>query len=103
MTTWNSHRIRAKAGYGVIEGIYSTLMYMLPEMYSAEDNLKAVDMDELALCKKECIPKSQYPCDDTVFDLCCLLMWEKGWDAPKDAFSAAELYILLRTEILQNM
>ncbi|KAG8002324.1 hypothetical protein GBF38_012782 [Nibea albiflora] len=102
VTTWNSHRIRAKAGHGVIGG-HPSLMYTLPEMYSAEDNLKAVDMDELALCKEDCTPKSQYPCDDTVFHLCCLLMQEKGWDAPKDAFSAAELYILLRTEILQNI
>ena len=53
VTTWISHRIRAKAGYGVIEG-RPTLMYTFPEMYSAEDNLKAVDMDELALCKEEC-------------------------------------------------
>lgn len=62
-----------------------------------------VDMEGLARCKEECTPKSQCPCSDTVFDLSCLLMQEKEWDAPKDAFSAVELYILLRTEILQNI
>lgn len=87
------------------------MMYTLPDMYGAEDNLKtihsiqdnSIDMEELALCKDESTPKSQYPCDDTVFDLCCLLMQEKGWDTPRDAFSTAELYTLLRTEILLNI
>lgn len=102
VTTWNSHKIRAKAGDGVMGG-RPILMYTLPDMYGAEDRLKTVDMDELALCREECTPKSQYPCDETVFDLCCLLMQEKGWDAPTDAFSAAELYTLLRNEILQSV
>lgn len=90
--------LRVKPGHGVIGG-RPILMYTLSEMYGAEDNLKTVDMEELALCKEECTPKSQYPCDETVFDLCCLLMQEKGWDTPRDAFSAAELYTLLRIEI----
>lgn len=56
VTTWISHRIRAKAGHGVIGG-RPTLMYTLPEMYSAEDNLKAVDIDELALSMEGCPQK----------------------------------------------
>lgn len=68
VTTWNSHKIRAKEGRGVIGG-HPILMYTLPEMHGAEDNLKTIDMEELALYKEECTPKSQYPCDDTVFDL----------------------------------
>ncbi|XP_030578347.1 uncharacterized protein LOC115796976 [Archocentrus centrarchus] len=102
VTTWNSHKIRPKAGHGVTGG-RPVLMYTLPEMHGAEDCLKTIDLEELALCKEECTPKSQYPCDETVFDLCCLLMQEKGWDAPRDAFSAAELYLLLRNEILLNI
>lgn len=74
-------------------------MYTLPEMYGAEDNLKTIDLEKLALCKEDCTPKGDFY-DETVFDICCLLLQEKGWDAPKDAFSAAELYTLLRTEIL---
>ncbi len=72
MTTWNSYKITAKAGQGVIGG--RPVEYTLPQMYGGEDNLKTIDMEELALCKEECTPKSQYPCDDTVFDFCCLLM-----------------------------
>lgn len=62
------------------------MMYTLPDMCCAEDNLKTIDMDELALCSEDCAPKSQYPCDETVLDICCLLMQERGWDAPTDAF-----------------
>ncbi len=80
MTTWNSYKITAKAGQGVIGG-RPILEYTLPQMYGGEDNLKTIDMEELALCKEECTPKNQYLCDETVFDLCCLLMQEKGWDA----------------------
>lgn len=89
VTTWNSHKIRANAGSGLIWG-RPILMYTLSEMYGAEDDLKTIAMEELALCKKECTPKS-------------LLTLNKGWEAPRDAFSAAELYTLLRTEILLNI
>lgn len=102
MQTWNSHKLTAKAGQGVTGG-RPILMYTLPRMYGGEDHLKTIDMEELYLCKEECSPKSQYLCDETVFELCCLLMLENGWDAPRDAFSAAELYISLRTEILLNL
>lgn len=83
VTTWNSHKISEKVGHGAIGG-RPILMYMLPQMYGGEEKIKTIDVEELALCKEECTPKSQYPCDETVFDLCCLLMEEKGWDAPED-------------------
>lgn len=100
--TWNSHKLTVKAGQGVTGG-RPILMYTLPQMYGGEDHLKTIDMEELALCKEECSPKSQYPCDETLFELCCLLMQENGWNAPTDAFSAAELYTSLRTEILSHI
>ncbi|KAK0153303.1 hypothetical protein N1851_005037 [Merluccius polli] len=100
--TWNSHKLTAKAGQGVTGG-RPILMYTIPQIYGGEDHLKTIDMEELALCKEDCTPKRQYPCDETVFELCCLLMQENGWDAPRDAFSAAELYTSLRTEILLNI
>ncbi|KAG2468467.1 PARP1 polymerase, partial [Polypterus senegalus] len=90
------------SGHGVI-GTRPILMHSAPEMYGAEDKLMEVDLEGLALCKGECTPKSQYPCDETVFELCCLLMEEKGWNAPTNAFSDAELYTLLRNEILNEI
>lgn len=78
-------------------------MFSLLGLHNAEDRLKLIDVDEAAFCQEECTPKGQFPCDETVFDLCCLLMEENGWDAPTDPFSAANLYVLLRAEIQQNI
>ncbi|KAF3859846.1 hypothetical protein F7725_000101, partial [Dissostichus mawsoni] len=74
-------------------------MYSFPELHSAEDRLKPIAVEEVNLCTQECTPKGQFPCDKTVFELCCLLMAENGWDDPADPFAAADLYILLRDEI----
>lgn len=82
VTTWNSHTISTKAGHGVIGGC-PILMYTLPQMYGGEDKVKTIDMGVGT-------PKGQYPCDETVFELCCLLMEENGLDAPQDAFSTDE-------------
>ncbi|MGH0131595.1 UNVERIFIED_CONTAM: hypothetical protein FKN15_023613 [Acipenser sinensis] len=73
------------------------------QLHSAGDRIIPVDMDEVALCNEEYVSKGQYPCDQTIFELCCLLMEQNGWDAPEDPFAAAELYSLLRNEILQNL
>lgn len=78
-------------------------MYSLPGMHNAEDRLKPADMDAAALCQEECTSKGQFPCDETVFELCCLLMEENGWDASTEPFSAVNLCILLRAEIQQNI
>lgn len=32
-----------------------------------------------------------YPCDETVFELCCLLMVENEWDVSGDPLGAADL------------
>ncbi|XP_034530357.1 uncharacterized protein LOC117805873 [Notolabrus celidotus] len=100
--TWNTHKIRPRPGQDV-HGGRPVLMYTVPQAYSAEDKLKTVELEEVAVCKEECTPKSQFPCDETVFELCLLLMQENGWEIPSDAFDAAELYISLRTIILQNI
>ncbi|XP_062873125.1 uncharacterized protein LOC134334643 [Trichomycterus rosablanca] len=99
--TWNSHQIRSRPG---IPGGRPILMYCMPQIYGAgEDKLKYVLPEEVTVCKEECTPKSQFPCDETVFELCALLIDENGWDAPVDAYHAAELYILLRNQILDNI
>ena len=67
------------------------VMYSFPELHSAEDRLKPVSMEEVTVCMEECIPKGEFPCDETVFELCCLLMEENGWDAPADPLAAADL------------
>ncbi|RXN12120.1 hypothetical protein ROHU_010306 [Labeo rohita] len=101
--TWNTHQIRPRAGQG-LPAVRPVLMFSLPEIHGAtEDKLKSVFPEEVASCKEECSPKGQYPCDKTVFELCVLLMEEKGLTAPVDPYLAAELYTLLRNEILENI
>ncbi|XP_061096945.1 uncharacterized protein LOC133127793 [Conger conger] len=100
--TWNTHKIRPRPGQ-YVHGGRPVIMYTVPQVYGAEDKLKTVDLEEVVVCKDECTPKSRLPCDETVFELCVLLMQENGWDAPTDAFDAAELYTSLRTVILQNI
>ena len=78
-------------------------MFSMPQLYgAAEDRLQCILPEEVAVCKEECTPKGQYPCDETVFELCVLLMGVNGWSSPVDAYSAVELYSLLRNEILHN-
>lgn len=77
-------------------------MFSRPQLYAAEDKLQPVLEEEMAVCRSAS-PKGQYPCDETVFALCILLMDENVWDAPLDAYTAAELYSLLRNEILENL
>lgn len=99
VNTWNAHRIRPRSG-GTVSG-RPVVMYSFPELHDAEDRKKPTSIEEVALCVEECTPKGEFPCDQTVFELCCLLMEENGWEAPADPFTAADLYIRLREEILK--
>ncbi|KAL4009634.1 hypothetical protein ACER0C_003486 [Sarotherodon galilaeus] len=100
VNTWNSHKIRPS---GSAASGRPVIMYSFPELHSAEDRLKPISMEDITLCMEECSPKGQYPCDETVFELCCLLMVENEWDAPGDPLGAADLYIRLREEIQQSI
>lgn len=102
MNTWNSHKIRPRSSGGAAPG-RPVLMYSFPELHNAEDRLKPIYIEELTVCMEECTPKGQFPCDETVFELCCLLMVENEWDAPVDPLAAADLYIRLREEILHSI
>lgn len=100
--TWNTHQIRPRPAHGT-RGGRPVLMFSMPQLYGGEDKLQPVLEEEIVVCKEECTPKGQYPCDETVFELCTLLMDENDWDVPLDAYAAAELYSLLRYEILDNL
>ena len=98
---WNTHT-RSRPAHCVQRG-RPILMYSMPQLYASEDKLQCVLPEEVAVCKEECIPKGQFPCDETLFELCILLMAENVWSPPTDAYSATELYSLLRNEILENL
>ncbi|XP_053296889.1 uncharacterized protein LOC128456658 [Pleuronectes platessa] len=77
VSTWNSHKIRPRSSGDMASG-WPVVMYSFPELHSAEDRLKPVSMEEVTVCMEECTPKGEFPCDETVFELCCLLMEENG-------------------------
>lgn len=51
--TWNTHKIRPRPGQDV-PGERPVLMYTVPQVFGAEDMLKPVDLDVVAVCKEEC-------------------------------------------------
>ncbi|KAL7373453.1 hypothetical protein ABVT39_007148 [Epinephelus coioides] len=90
--TRNTHQIRSRPAHG-LRGGSPILLFSMPQLYgAAEDKLQSVLPEEVAVCKEECTPKGQYPCDETVFELCILLIGENGWSPPVDAYTAVELY-----------
>ncbi|XP_053699784.1 uncharacterized protein LOC128757644 [Synchiropus splendidus] len=100
VNTWNSHKIRSRLTGDAASG-RPVVMYSFPAIHSAEDRLKSAEMEEVIVCMEECMPKAPFPCDETVFELCCLLMEENEWHAPSDPLVASDLYITLRGEILK--
>lgn len=99
--TWNTtNQIRPRP---LAMGRVEDALFTMPQLYGAEDKLQPVLEEELDVCKEECTPKGQYPCNETVFELCTLITDENGWDALLDAYTAAELYSKLRQEILENL
>ncbi|XP_037136560.1 uncharacterized protein LOC119139703 [Syngnathus acus] len=100
VNTWNSHKIRPRSNGDTASG-RPVVMYSFPAMHSAEDRLKPTGMQDITACMEECTPKCQFPCDETVFELCCLLMEENEWHAPSDPLHASDLYLMLREELLK--
>lgn len=75
------------------------MMYTLPEIYNVEDRLCSVDEDEIVMCEEETIRKHDFPCDETVKELCYLLLQETNSRFPSDAKEAVLTYQELRRQI----
>ena len=60
-------------------------------------------MEKIRNCKEECTFKGPYPCDEDVFDLCCVLMEENNMQSPDSVATATILYCTLREQIIQNL
>jgi hypothetical protein len=98
---WNTHKMASKTESS--RGRRPLMMYTIPELYNADDCLCAVDEDEIDMCAEETIPKSALPCDETVKELCYLIMEEDCIDKPDDVFEARDLYLYLRRVILSEL
>ena len=79
------------------------MLYNLPELYNKEHCLCYVDEREIDDCAEETTPKLDIPCDETVRDLCMLLLEEDGYGIPEDAGDARNLYMHLRNSILDQL
>ncbi|KAJ8303145.1 hypothetical protein KUTeg_019541 [Tegillarca granosa] len=95
---WNTHAM--SGGLNIRGGNRPIMLYTLPELYDKQQCLCNVDEREIEICAEETTPKQYYPCDETVRDLCLLLMEENEFEFPKDAENAKKLYIRLRELIL---
>lgn len=75
------------------------MMYTLPQLFGARECLKNVSEQKIDICKEDCLQRGPYPCDDTVFDICCLAMAENNLHPPTSPEEAIELYLFLRAYI----
>ncbi|MGH0130340.1 UNVERIFIED_CONTAM: hypothetical protein FKN15_042621 [Acipenser sinensis] len=78
---WNTHPIRAQRNRTTPHG-RPLIMYILPHLYGVADHLCPSSRDDILNCEEECLTRRNYPCDKTVFELCSLLMVERGLDPP---------------------
>ena len=76
-----------------------SLMYRLPHLYGAEDQLCPVTDEKVQLCQQACVFKGDHPCDSDIFELCCILMTEKEMSSPHSGEDAVVVYERLRREI----
>lgn len=95
---WNMHRIRRQRNAIAPHG-RPILMYNLPEQFGGTDHLKNVSRRQIRLCKDECTFRDRSPCDETVFEIACMIMAENNISSPADPREALEIYKILRRYI----
>lgn len=78
-------------------------MYACPQMYGSQDYLCEVPQDKVNICLTECTPKSEFTCEQTMFELCCLIMSENNLERPNSAEDGVRLYGFLREEINKGL
>ena len=82
---------------------YPKVMYTCPHAYGVDDCICRVDMVEVGYCEEESRPKGQYPCDETIFELCCIYMQENNLSPPSLDMDALGLYCALRNLLRANI
>ena len=95
---WNSHIIRPSTNERVPRG-RPNIMYYLPELYDAQDYLSAASLDDINACRSNCTFRSSIPCDIDLFHMCNMIMGQRGFRLPTDAYQALDIYVALRREI----
>ncbi|KAF6733686.1 hypothetical protein FQA47_015407 [Oryzias melastigma] len=100
--TWNSHVIRPSSKEHVPHG-RPDAMHLIPELYDTEDYLSQVSEEDLARCEDDCVHRSDIACDGDVFTLCTHIMAQNSLNVPVDAYTAIDLYLFLRGELIRML
>lgn len=94
MEIWYTHTI--SGGKGMHGGDIPIMLYTLPELYNKQHCLCYANKAEIDACSEETTPKADFSFDETVCDLCLLIIEGDGYAIPKDCEDARKLYTHLR-------
>ncbi|KAI9523455.1 hypothetical protein NQZ68_027313 [Dissostichus eleginoides] len=85
-------RMRADRGDFLDKNLVQFCFLNLLQLYgAAEDRLQCILPEEVAVCKEECTPKGQYPCDETFFVRYFIQdFWETSSSDPLPTFIAVK-------------
>ena len=97
--TWNSH-LNCPLRNSLVPHGRPDVMYTLPELYETEDYISQVPVEDCDTCEVQCIHRSDIPCDEDIFTLCSHIMAQHQLRIPKDRFTALNLYLALRQELI---
>lgn len=71
-------------------------------MFGAEDHVHNVTEAQLDVCRDEILPKN-CPCDEDIYNVCLLLIDSNNLDMERNPHSRCDLFISLKTLILQDL
>jgi len=74
-------------------------MFEIPEEYNTINFIHTVEISELQLCKNENMYPTNICCDETIYELCNIILAEKRISIPDDPYSIIDVYIMLRNTI----
>lgn len=82
-------------------------MFNLPHLWNSESYLFDLQDEDISVCKDECVFVSELVCDETIFELCHILIEENNLVVKNanDAYDAVNLYIELKIlfdKLLEN-
>ncbi|KAL3889204.1 hypothetical protein ACJMK2_001552 [Sinanodonta woodiana] len=97
-----SHKIRANRANSPAGRPLS--LHLLPDINIVKDHVCDVSEKEIDVCRMECAEETIYPCEEELFELCCLHMEETIGIYPKLLITEAiNLYLRLRNWLLTQL
>ena len=91
--TWNFHSIRHDKKMKWTTWKTISIMYSLPALYGADEQLKRVSVNAIQNCEEEYDNTIGRHCDEDVDELCRMIMDEEQLEFPADKRDMCDLYI----------